>query len=124
MHELSICLSLLSQVADIAKARDAEAVERIVIEVGPLSGVEPSLLAQAYEIARAGSCAAQAELSITTTELIVGCLDCGAESPAAPNRLLCASCGGYRTKIAAGDEMTLRRVELRVREPPATPAAA
>lgn len=124
MHELSICLSLLSQVAAIAKDRGAESVDRIVIDVGPLSGVEPLLLADAFEIARAGSCAAQAQLSITTTKVIVGCLECGTRSPAAPNRLQCASCGGYRTKIVTGDEMILRRVDLRVRESPPASAAA
>ena len=43
-----------------------EAIERIVLEVGPLSGVEPALLARAFEVARAGSCAAGAALSIET----------------------------------------------------------
>jgi Zn finger protein HypA/HybF involved in hydrogenase expression len=38
----------------------ASAVERITIEVGPLCGVEPELLASAFAILREGGCAAQA----------------------------------------------------------------
>lgn len=119
MHELSICQALLSQVTEIAADRGASAVERIIVELGPLSGVEPALLAQAFTIARAASCAAHAALSIELTQVTVSCMSCGAHSQAVPNRLLCGICGGHRTRIVAGDELRLRRVELRVSEPAA-----
>ncbi len=117
VHELSICQSLLSQVTEIAGDRGADEVVSIVIEVGPLSGVEPMLLAQAFAIARSGSCAAHAALSIESAAVAVACEGCGARSEVAANRLVCAVCGGYRTRIVAGDELRLRRVELRVPEP-------
>jgi len=122
MHELSICQRLLSQVAEVALNNGAKAVERIVIEVGPLSGVEPTLLARAFEVARSGSCAAHAELAIETTQVTVSCMVCGAQSRTVPNRLLCGVCGGYRTHIVAGDEMRLLRVELRALEWQPAPA--
>jgi hydrogenase nickel incorporation protein HypA/HybF len=124
VHELSVCQALLSQVAAIARERGAEAIERIMLEVGPLSGVDPALLARAFEVARIGSCAAEAVLSIDTPGVTVRCLGCGARSDTAPNRLLCDACGGYRTQIIAGDELNLRRVEFRVRESPPASAAA
>jgi hydrogenase nickel incorporation protein HypA/HybF len=117
VHELSVCQALILQVAAIAKERGAEAVERIVLEVGPLSGVDAALLARAFEVARAGSCAADAALAIETPQVTVSCVSCGARSQTAPNRLLCGACGGHRTRILAGDELNLRRVELRMREP-------
>jgi hydrogenase nickel incorporation protein HypA/HybF len=121
VHELSVCQALLAQVVEIATDRGASAVSRITVEVGPLSGVEPALLASAFEIVRAGSCAAGAILLIETTAITVSCLICGAESQTAPNRLLCAACGGYRTRVVGGDELRLRGVELRV--PEARPAS-
>ncbi len=124
MHELSICQALLAQVADIARERGAGAVERICIEVGPLAGVEPGLLARAFEMARAGGCASHAQLSIETTQVILSCMECGARSQAKPNRLLCAACGAYRTRVVAGDELNLRRVELRPTDPQPAIAAA
>ena len=113
MHELSICQALLAQVTDIAANRGASAVERIVIEIGPLAGVEPTLLRRAFTLARAGSCAAQAVLSINVTSVTVSCMICGAQSQTTPNRLICNACGGYRTQVVAGNELRLRRVELR-----------
>jgi len=116
VHELSICQALLSQVTAIACERGAEAIERIVLEVGPLSGVDAALLARAFEIARAASPAAGAALSIETPPVTISCESCGARSQTAPNRLLCDACGGYRTRIIAGNELNLRRVELRMAE--------
>lgn len=114
VHELSVCQALLAQVAEIAAARGATVVERITIEVGPLSGVEPALLARAFGMMRAGGGAADAELLIESTSVTIDCTNCGAQSQTGPNRLVCAECGGFRTRIVAGDELRLRRVELQM----------
>jgi hydrogenase nickel incorporation protein HypA/HybF len=123
VHELSLCQALLQEVATIATRHRARAVERISVEVGRLSGVEPELLLRAFEIARVGSCSARAVLSLTVLEITVRCADCGAASPAQPNRLLCGVCGGYRTQVLEGDELRLRAIELDVAEAQAAPAA-
>ena len=117
LHELSVCQALLAQVIEIAAERGAQAVERIVIEVGPLSGIEPAQLAGAFSIVRAGTCASQAALSIESPEITLRCMECGAQSQTSANRLTCSACAGYRTEIIAGDELRLRRVELRVSSP-------
>jgi hydrogenase nickel incorporation protein HypA/HybF len=122
VHELSVCQALLAQVSEIASDRGASTVERINVEVGPLSGVEPALLVSAFEVLCTGSCAAKATLSISTVPITIGCLTCGAESQARPNRLLCAACGGYRIRVIGGDELRLRGVELSL--PHAQPAAS
>jgi hydrogenase nickel incorporation protein HypA/HybF len=112
MHELSVCLALMQQVESIARSRKAALVSKIVLDVGPLSGVEPELLRKAYPLAAAGTVAADAELVIRTAEIVVRCSGCDQESKALPNRLLCAHCGDYRTRVVSGDEMILRSVEL------------
>ncbi len=114
MHELSICQALLDQVEGIAREHGATRVERIVLKVGPLSGVEPALLRNAYPLAAAGTVAEQAELVIEPAAVRVRCSDCGAESDAAPNRLLCASCGGWKTRLISGDELLLANLELTI----------
>jgi hydrogenase nickel incorporation protein HypA/HybF len=112
VHELSVCHALLHQVTQIAQGRGASVVQSITVELGPLCGIEPMLLATAFGIMRAGSCAAQADLLIEETTVTVACAGCGAQSQTAPNRLTCAACGGFRTRIVAGDELRLRRVTL------------
>ena len=112
MHELSVCLSLLQQLETIAKQRNASAIEKVYLKIGPLAGIEPHLLRQAYPLAAAGTVAENAELIIETADVVVTCTVCGSESKVLPNRLLCADCGDFRTRIKGGDEMILQRLEL------------
>ncbi len=112
MHELSVCQAMLAQVEAIAAREKARSVASILIRIGPLSGVVPDLLQQAFTIARAGTLAAEAELVTEVQPIRIRCLECDAESEAQPNRLLCGACGGYRTQVISGDELLLASVEL------------
>ncbi|MEN8177266.1 MAG: hydrogenase maturation nickel metallochaperone HypA [Pseudomonadota bacterium] len=112
MHELSVCQALLKQIEEIAVRENAREITRIFVRVGPLSGVVPDLLKQAFTIARAGSIAAGAELITEDQPIRVRCQQCGAETTASPNKLICASCGDYRTQLLSGDELLLASVEL------------
>lgn len=112
MHELSVCLALVGQLEKIASERRARSVTRIALEIGPLSGVEPGLLKNAWPLAAAGSVAHGAELDISAAAIVVRCTECGQESDARANRLVCGHCGDWRTEIVHGDQMMLMRVEL------------
>lgn len=111
MHELSICQAMLDQVDAIARAHGARQVEEITVAVGPLSGVEPDLLGNAFELARRGCCA-QAALRFEPAPVRVHCDDCGAEAECRPNALVCSACGGWRTHVVSGDQLLLLRVRL------------
>jgi hydrogenase nickel incorporation protein HypA/HybF len=113
MHELSVCQSLLDQVSLIAADNHAAIVEKIYLQVGPLSGVEPDLLQHAFPIARANTVAANAELVINTLPVRVKCRSCASESDASLNKLVCAVCGDWQTELLSGDELLLERVEMR-----------
>ncbi len=112
MHELSVCLSLLQQIESIARERGAEKVIKITLNIGPLSGVEPDLLRNAYPLAAAGTVAEDAVLVMETPDIVVRCSQCDSETTVTPNKLLCGSCGDFRTRVISGDELTLMRVEL------------
>ncbi len=114
MHELSVCIALMEQVQKIARDHNAKRVEKMVLKIGPLSGVEIPLLRHAYPLAAAGTVAEQAELVIDTMPVKVRCTQCGAETEVLPNRLVCGKCGDYRTQLVSGDEMLLYNLELTV----------
>jgi hydrogenase nickel incorporation protein HypA/HybF len=119
MHELSVCESLLKQVRATAEANQASSVGQITVRLGPLSGVEADLLAQAFTIARNGPMTESATLVIEPQPVRIRCKDCGNENDAATNRLLCSACGSYRVELISGDELLLAKVELRgVTTPP------
>jgi hydrogenase nickel incorporation protein HypA/HybF len=112
MHELAVCQALMGQVETVAARERAVRVTGITLRIGPLSGVEPELLRDAFPIAAAGSVAADAQLRIEAQPVRVHCTRCGADSEASVNRLLCAACGDYHTRLISGDELLLASVEL------------
>jgi len=112
MHELSICQSIIEQVTQIAKQNHAHSVSRIIIDIGPLSGVEAPLLEHAFPIASAGTIAQDAILETQILPIKVRCNLCHNENEASMNKLLCSCCGTWQTTLISGDEMLLRTVEL------------
>lgn len=112
MHELSVCQSMLAQIEHIVDENGAIGVHRVRVQIGPLSGVEAQLLAQAFPIAVAGTVADGAELIMETLPIKVKCQNCGEESEASANRLICNSCGDWQTILLSGDELILASVEL------------
>lgn len=112
MHEMSICQALMDQVERIASEQGASRVDKIVLSIGPLSGVEPELLSRAYEVSRAQTVADNAELEIETGPIIVECRSCGASGEAGVSRLVCPSCGDWQVNLTQGDELLLLRLEV------------
>lgn len=112
MHELAVCQALIAQVEQVAAKEGAIRVTAVTLRVGPLSGVEPQLLKDAWPMASTGSVAQGAGLRVETMPVRVQCLACGSESDVAPNRLLCGQCGSFRTRLVSGEELLLKSVEF------------
>lgn len=112
MHELAICQALIEQIETIVHRHEASEAKRIELRIGPLSGVEPQLVEQAFPVASAGTVAADAVLVIDSLPVNVHCSRCGSTSSVLPNRLVCANCGDWHTTLVSGDELQLFRVEL------------
>jgi len=112
MHELAMCQAMMEQIESIALDKQADYVTSIHLGIGPLSGVDPELLKQAFFIARAGTVASDAELIIESMAVQVHCSKCDQLSNVLPSRLVCGHCGDWRTRLVSGDELQLRHVEL------------
>lgn len=124
MHELALCQALIAEVEAVARRHRAGGVTGVRLLVGPLSGVEPALLQSAFPLAVAGTTVEGAVLSIERSPVRVACECCGAQSEALPNRLLCAACGDWHTRVVSGDELALASVELILPQDAAAEAAS
>jgi hydrogenase nickel incorporation protein HypA/HybF len=111
MHEYSIAQALLEQVEAEAARRGATAVHRVHVRLGALSGVEASLLATAFEVARRATLCADAELTIDPVAADWRCPRC--HQAVAEGFLRCESCG-VPAALVAGDEIILARLEMEV----------
>lgn len=113
MHEYSLMAALMERVEEEASSRRALAVHRVTVRIGELSGVEPDLLASAFEIVRAGTICAGAELGIERVAARWVCPACGGVIDPAKAGPRCGPCGQPAT-LAAGDEILLGQIELEV----------
>src|SRR5512147_567096 len=113
MHEYSLIMSLLSRVEDEARSRRALKVHALTLRVGDLAGVDPELLSGAWEIARAGTPCADAELRITRMPATWSCPKC--RRTFAPGEVLkCAACAAAAVLSDGADALTLDSIEMEV----------
>lgn len=118
MHEASLVRSLLRQVETLMREYGGEAVERVCVEVGPLSGVEPVLFETAFVEQCVGSCMAGARLAIEEVPLEADCLDCEQKFEIREFLFRCVVCESTRLKITRGDGIILKSVDVRFADQP------
>ena len=113
MHEYSIVQALLDRVRAETQSRGpACRVVRLHVRIGDASGVDPGLLATAYDTFRARSLCADAPMEIRRVAVEWNCPRCGA--PIAKGASLrCPTCA-TPARLARGDEIILDRIEMEV----------
>ena len=112
MHEFSICQSMIKQVDAIAHEHGSKSVQLIQLQIGPLSGIDASLLKHSFPIASTGTVTEGAELLIEQLPVNIRCLNCSKESHVEINKLVCQYCHHTDTQLLSGDEMLLHSVKL------------
>jgi len=112
MHEYSLAQALVARIEREARSHGASAVHRVVVRIGPLSGVEPDLLVTAYGHLRAGTLCAEAELDLAGEDVVWRCEACGTVLILG-SALCCPDCG-LPARLAGGDALVLERIELEV----------
>ncbi|HUJ26530.1 MAG TPA: hydrogenase maturation nickel metallochaperone HypA [Myxococcales bacterium] len=112
MHEYSVVQALIGRVEREAAARGATQVHKLRVSLGELSGVEPALLATAYETFKARTICADAVLDLRKVEAAWACKRCEmAISRGAPLR--CTICG-EPARLLHGDELVLESIDMEV----------
>ena len=112
MHEYSIVQALLDRVTVEAQARGASRVVSLRISLGELSGVDPGLLATAFDTFRERSVCEGASLAIHQSHAVWACPRCQVPiERGAPLR--CTGCA-VPARLIEGDELVLERIEMEV----------
>ena len=112
MHEYSIIQSLVSSVESVARQHAGACVRHVYIDIGELAGVDCGLLQTAYDTFREGTICENAPITIERVGAKWLCPNCGGSIPRG-EILRCILCDAP-AKLASGDEIVLRRVELEV----------
>ena len=113
MHELSVALDLLEGVQQTATRDGIDRILAVHVRIGALSGIAPDALRFSWELATAGTVAADSALRIEDVPLVVFCERCAAErAPRAASGLVCPACGSACPTIVRGRELQLVAMEV------------
>jgi len=113
MHELGILSALVQTVEGIMRDEELTEIEKIVIEVGELSGILPLYLEKCYPAAVYKTFMEKTALELVIVPGIVNCRGCGLTFNAAENDLRCPDCGGQNLEILSGNDMIVREIVCR-----------
>lgn len=108
MHELAVMESIVAAVEDTVRQRR---VTRLWLRVGALCGVVPEALRFCFELSVRGTVLEGAALEIDEVGGRARCLRCASELKIDSYLDLC-SCGNGELDILAGQELTIKAVEV------------
>lgn len=112
MHEYSIVQSLIESCEEHVNSNDATKVTKVVVKIGVMSGVEPHLLKEAFELFKEGTVCDGCEFVMNIQKVKINCMACGVESELEKNEYLCPKCKSIDIKIVDGEDMFLMQLEL------------
>lgn len=118
MHELSLASGVLTLVDDALRGQGRVRLERVVLEVGSLAGVEIAALRFALESLAPGSVLQDAAIEIDEVPARAWCMACAVPVPIHSRLDDCPRCRGRQLQPIGGTELRVR--ELRVIDLPQT----
>lgn len=103
----------LALVQEHVTAQNAQRVERVVLRIGALAGVEVEALRFAFEVVSRGTVVAGATLEIEAVPTVVYCSACAREFGGDGGFIFaCPGCGDLCGEIRHGRELELSRIEM------------
>ena len=112
MHELGIVFHMVDLLEKVGEENELTHIERVVLELGEVSGVLVDQLLDCWKWAAAKSeLLAGAELDVRRTEAITVCNACGRTYGTVAHGRICPHCGSADTVLLRGNEMEVLEVE-------------
>jgi len=112
MHEASLAAGVLRIVSEAAAGKE-ERVVRVTVSVGELAGVMPEALVFAFDALKKNTPLAGASLSLEKEPVSARCEDCGTEYFPRAFPYLCPSCGSNAFRIVRGEDVFVKKMELK-----------
>ena len=112
MHEYSIVQSLIESCEDHVRENDATKVTKVVVKIGVMSGVEPHLLSEAFEVFKEGSVCDGCEFVMNIQKVKIECRECHKVSELQKNEYHCPDCKSVDVSVIDGEDMFLMQLEL------------
>ena len=112
MHEMSIAVNIVEIAEQTAKNDNASKINKIVVEVGALSGIVSDALEFCYESACKGTMAEGSTLEIIESKGTALCDNCGFTFQATQIAVRCPKCNEYVINIQGGKELRVKSINV------------
>lgn len=113
MHEASLAIGVLETIADQCRLAGYDSISAVRLRIGKAAGILPEALRFAFDIAKAGTIAADAVMEIELILLGGSCLDCSAEFESEERFIFaCPACDSRNIVVTAGGEMQIVDIEV------------
>lgn len=112
MHEMSLCENIRDILEEQARESGFTRVNRVWLEVGPLSCVEPDALRFGFDVVMRGSVAQGAAVEIMTPIATARCLACQHIAEIKQRYDPCPQCGTGPMEMIQGDALRIRKLEV------------
>lgn len=110
MHELGLLSAMVGTIKVIAEKEKIEKIEKVILQVGELSGVLPDYLKSCYPAAVYKTFMENTELELEIVEGIAKCIDCNEEFSALRYDLECPNCGSVSLVPLSGREFIIKEI--------------
>lgn len=110
MHELGILNAMVHTLETVVRENGLQQVEKLVIEVGELSGVVPRYLQQCWPAASYQTFMENTQLELEVVPGIVSCKTCGRVFNAMDSDLRCPDCSGQDMEILQGNDILIKEI--------------
>ncbi len=110
MHELGVISSMVKTIEEIIKEEGFTEVQKLVLEVGELSGVIPHYMEVCFPAAVYKTFMENTILEMETVPGIVRCKDCGREFNATAQDFTCPECGSHNMEILSGNDVMIKEI--------------
>jgi len=112
MHELGIVIQIVKQIEHYMEDNNLSSVERLVLQVGELSGVYPKYLEEVYPIAVEYSKLKDTELVLEITPGIGQCNACQFNYHLMENDSTCPACGAKEFSVITGKDFLIKELHV------------
>lgn len=116
MHETALARSILQTVQVLQAERNLGQIQRVELELGEFSGVEPLQLKSAFEAQSGSLLGSPAELVLHLVPLTGRCQNCEQEFRIVAFRFVCPHCTGSDVQVIGGEELRILSVRVEQEE--------
>lgn len=112
MHELGIVFHMVDLLEDVAREQELTSIDKVVVELGEVSGVLTDLFDDAWRWASNRSDVLRgAELEVHQIPAVTVCNDCGKTYGTVEQGITCPYCASRNTELLRGRELEIREIE-------------